>query len=810
MKASAAPFVPGAEGEDSGAAGAAMAEDADRVPQGAGADPHAKPAAPAEACLAPEPTVAPAEASISVKAPEPSEVAAVTREVVKGRLAARAAGADSGKAFPAVAATGPDVFGAAVHGGTSSQGMAAGDEAPQAFPGFPVVQPTIPLELARGVPATTSHGPPPTTWRPTYNGRIRSFTETKGFGFIECQETLQLFDRDVFVHRAQMAEAGVKVGQYVTFEVEPNVKGQPQARNVRVLEYGDQKTSAWPGGEQSQWKSSVANAREKDTAMMALPDDIEEKLRNCNGSNDMWDIIEKFGHSFEHKHVVTALYALGLCRQHERQSNSNTSYKGLTDAIVDRLVLFSSRELSAEEASRVVWALATLDESAAATAHAFIVRLAREVSQRYQEFSPSQMATFVTAMFRLARGSEEEELVGTIMTSFTDYALGMGRNSLPRFPAEELTTWRNFLAEVAYAGSGGAGGTGQQVQSPPGVLSAAAAGWGHPGMPHPCGMPPWAAPQRPPAHPSRMLPHMMMGGAPMPGIPGCKGGGMPPAGPGPHGAGAWKGCRGCAGGYYHPAMYGMGHPPPYPYGFPPGAAPPPIPRWPGDAGPGGKGCGKGPKGMLGPGDVMPGAGKGGYFNPHMHGMVPPPYAFAGAPGLAGYGVGPAGRVGVPQAGQYGGTGDQQRSQPRGANLCLADWIDDARGDAKSVPRHGSDVWSKPPAEADQLHHPPGSSGKRAETPAEGRGKGAGRGGGRKGPAGKGGSVPIGAPAPSREGGAREWSAGGRGSGAAGRGKGGGGGSGGAGSGSGGGAPGSGKADSSAALHHSGTAPAASG
>merc|ERR1719199_1106492 len=98
------------------------------------------------------------------------------------------------------------------------------------------------------------------------------------------------------------------------------------------------------------------------------PEAVEEMLRGCSGSSDMWEIIEQFGHSFGKKHVVTALYQLGLCRQYEKRE----AQVNLTSALVDRLVLFNPSELSADEASRVLWALAVLDEmSNHAQAHHF-------------------------------------------------------------------------------------------------------------------------------------------------------------------------------------------------------------------------------------------------------------------------------------------------------------------------------------------------------------------------------------------------------------------------------------------------------
>merc|ERR1740130_977956 len=114
------------------------------------------------------------------------------------------------------------------------------------------------------------------------------------------------------------------------------------------------------------------------------PEAIEEMLRGCSGSSDMWEIIEQYGHSFGKKHVVTALYQLGLCRQYEKRS----AEVNLTSALVDRLVLFSPGELTADEASRVLWALAVLDEvSGHSKAHRFAMELGEQAAKRFSEFT---------------------------------------------------------------------------------------------------------------------------------------------------------------------------------------------------------------------------------------------------------------------------------------------------------------------------------------------------------------------------------------------------------------------------------------
>jgi cold shock CspA family protein len=318
-------------------------------------------------------------------------------------------------------------------------------------------------------------------WRPQYNGRIRSYSDQKGFGFISCDETMRAFGRDVFIHRLQMQENDCKVGQEVIFEVDVNKMGHPQARRVRPRPQ-DQMSSwdmsqmggydnysmgqPYPGmgdmygmdmyghtghGYHQARSNSYGNVHSDSMMVGAVdpqgpPESIEEMLRTCSGSSDMWEIIEQWGHKFGKVHVVTALYQLGLCRQYEKRP----AEASLTGALVDRLVLFPAHELSADECHKVLWALAILEEVRNHTkAHNFAIELGEEAAKRYQEFTPSQMAGLVSSLSRFVRTAEEDKLVGRVTTNFSDYALGGQNGALPRFAPHELATWTNFLKEAA-------------------------------------------------------------------------------------------------------------------------------------------------------------------------------------------------------------------------------------------------------------------------------------------------------------------------------------------------------------------------
>mmetsp|Transcript_18725 Transcript_18725/g.33881 ORF Transcript_18725/g.33881 Transcript_18725/m.33881 type:complete len:413 (+) Transcript_18725:125-1363(+) len=77
-------------------------------------------------------------------------------------------------------------------------------------------------------------------------GRIKSYNSEKGFGFIECPVTKKQFDRDVFVHKAQIAN--FKVGEEVTFMVELSKQNWPQAKDLQYAGAGYQQGGQGGGG----------------------------------------------------------------------------------------------------------------------------------------------------------------------------------------------------------------------------------------------------------------------------------------------------------------------------------------------------------------------------------------------------------------------------------------------------------------------------------------------------------------------------------------------------------------------------------
>lgn len=69
-----------------------------------------------------------------------------------------------------------------------------------------------------------------------YHGWIKSFNTQKGFGFIHCNDTLALYQRDVFLHKAQIGD--LKIGSFVSFRCEVNKQGMPQAKDLQFISAG--------------------------------------------------------------------------------------------------------------------------------------------------------------------------------------------------------------------------------------------------------------------------------------------------------------------------------------------------------------------------------------------------------------------------------------------------------------------------------------------------------------------------------------------------------------------------------------------
>lgn len=73
--------------------------------------------------------------------------------------------------------------------------------------------------------------------QPVYVGVLKTFSPKDGYGFISCPELREKFDRDVYIHKAEIPEsASVSCGCSLRFRLHLNPKGQPQARTVSFVE----------------------------------------------------------------------------------------------------------------------------------------------------------------------------------------------------------------------------------------------------------------------------------------------------------------------------------------------------------------------------------------------------------------------------------------------------------------------------------------------------------------------------------------------------------------------------------------------
>lgn len=84
--------------------------------------------------------------------------------------------------------------------------------------------------------AVVEQGEPPKAHDPSrvFQGAVKSFEEARGFGFILCNESRQVYGKDVFVLRSELHGAVVNVGDKVRFRVTMGSKG-PQAADCVVL-----------------------------------------------------------------------------------------------------------------------------------------------------------------------------------------------------------------------------------------------------------------------------------------------------------------------------------------------------------------------------------------------------------------------------------------------------------------------------------------------------------------------------------------------------------------------------------------------
>jgi len=105
---------------------------------------------------------------------------------------------------------------------------------PSSAPGLPWVQITRPMPTK--LPGSVEH----------VCGRIKSFDERTGWGFVEGDAIHQLYGKDIFVSKTALQGQSVSPGDQVKLSVEMGMKG-PMAVNVQVLPQGSFSAEGVPG-----------------------------------------------------------------------------------------------------------------------------------------------------------------------------------------------------------------------------------------------------------------------------------------------------------------------------------------------------------------------------------------------------------------------------------------------------------------------------------------------------------------------------------------------------------------------------------
>jgi len=88
-----------------------------------------------------------------------------------------------------------------------------------------------------------------------YSGSIKSINQTAGWGFIACDATHAIYNKDMFVLGSDLGGARVEAGTEVTFTVTQGQKG-PQAANVQVTGQGE------PNKPEGQYSGTVKSYNE--------------------------------------------------------------------------------------------------------------------------------------------------------------------------------------------------------------------------------------------------------------------------------------------------------------------------------------------------------------------------------------------------------------------------------------------------------------------------------------------------------------------------------------------------------------------
>jgi len=389
-----------------------------------------------------------------------------------------------------------------------------------------------------------------------YHGKVKTFNAQKGFGFIECDETMALYARDVFLHQRQAMEAGVKEGMACHFEVDINNKGQPQARNVQAASPSEMPYTAPPwsapayaqgmgayshmgGGMWGGWGDAAGYGSPYPGESMEVEHtryQLLEHIKQIGDPASLQSLLSSYANSFQKDHMVAvaALYRLATIQawSQGQQPVSVAPFLSCIFAFEPELKSFSPLE-----AGQVLWSFNRL-EASSGKERAFAMKLCQVVNDDsndvrcgYKKFTPAEMVAFMSELSRLIRNSTDDTLIGEVIDKYSAWGLGEssseGKAVTPRWTPKELSVWTDYLA-------------GTQSSAPPQQQG--------------------AMPMQQAMHPAAWQQQMQQYGGCCPGAYGCppqQGMGGPPS---------WKGGQGMPGGMQK-GMGGPGGPAPSKGGY---------------------------------------------------------------------------------------------------------------------------------------------------------------------------------------------------------------------------------------------------
>eukprot|EP00930_Biecheleria_cincta_P062903 TRINITY_DN48344_c0_g1_i1.p1 TRINITY_DN48344_c0_g1~~TRINITY_DN48344_c0_g1_i1.p1 ORF type:complete len:391 (+),score=61.58 TRINITY_DN48344_c0_g1_i1:63-1175(+) len=68
----------------------------------------------------------------------------------------------------------------------------------------------------------------------SFTGIVKSFNVEKGWGFIACDETMQIYGKDMFLHKNALGDYVPSVGEQIQFTATVGQNGQPQAGSISI------------------------------------------------------------------------------------------------------------------------------------------------------------------------------------------------------------------------------------------------------------------------------------------------------------------------------------------------------------------------------------------------------------------------------------------------------------------------------------------------------------------------------------------------------------------------------------------------